>query len=98
MSLLVRVTTVQHLGGRLLRVTFTDGLVRELDFTDALIGVLSSLDAPDRFSAASVDTVAGTVCWPGGIDLDPDVLHGDFEASSRVRPRLVREYRLRRTG
>ena len=45
MASLVRVTAVQYLGGRMLRVTFADGLVRELDFADVLIGLLSSLDA-----------------------------------------------------
>lgn len=98
MEPLVRVTAVHHLGGRLLRVVFSDGLIRELDFTCALIGVLGNLDDDTLFAAATVDATAGTVCWPGGIDLDPDVLHGDFEATSAVRPRLVREYRLQPAG
>ena len=98
MASLVRVTAVQYLGGRVLRVTFADGLVRELDFADVLVGLLGSLDEPDRFGAANLPTLAGPVGWPGGIDLDPDVLHGEVEASSMVRPRLVREYRLRPTG
>jgi hypothetical protein len=50
------------------------------------------------FASARLDAVAGTVCWPGGIDLDPDVLHGDHAAASEVEPRLVREYRLRQAG
>lgn len=98
MAPLVRVTAVQHLGGRLLRVTFSDGLVRELDFGGELIGALSTLDDDHRFASAALDATAGTVCWPGGIDLDPDVLHGNFEAASAVRPRLVREYRLQPAG
>ncbi|MDO8389020.1 MAG: DUF2442 domain-containing protein [Actinomycetota bacterium] len=98
MAPLVRVTAVQHLGERLLRVTFSDGLVRELDFEGALIGVLGTLDDDLLFVAVTVDATAGTVCWPGGIDLDPDVLHGDFEAASAVRPQLVREYRLQPAG
>jgi hypothetical protein len=33
-----------------------------------------------------VDDDLGTVAWPNGADLDPLVLHGDFEpASSPVR-------------
>jgi hypothetical protein len=93
------VAQVQHLGARVLRVTFSDGLVRELDFAEALVGLLSDLDESDeRFSEASVDAIAGTVCWPDGIDLDPDVLHGDHEPASTVRPRLIREYRLQQTG
>ncbi|MFT4866483.1 MAG: hypothetical protein ACI8RE_002681, partial [Ilumatobacter sp.] len=30
--------------------------------------------------------------------LDPDVLHGDHEAPAAMQPRLLREYRLERTG
>jgi hypothetical protein len=94
MSTLARVATVESLGGRVLRVTFTDGLVRELDFAGALPGVLGIVDDDEVFPAAAVDEVAGTVSWPVGIDLDPDVLHGDFEPASGTRPRVVREYRL----
>ena len=42
--------------------------------------------------------LAGTICWPNGVDLDPDVLHGDFEPASSRPPRVLREYRLRPTG
>jgi hypothetical protein len=96
---LPRVTAVEHLGERSLRITFSDGLVRELDFADALPGVLASIDDDDAsFAAVAVDPVAGTLAWPNGVDLDPDVLHGDHEAPAAMQPRLLREYRLERTG
>ena len=98
MSALARVTDVQHLGARVLRVTFSDGLVRELDFADALFGVLATIDDDVTFAEAAVDAVAGTVCWPNGIDLDPDVLHGDQKSASAVQPHVLREYRLQQTG
>ncbi len=93
-----RVTRVEYLGDRLLRLVFTDGLVRELDFQDALPGVLAAIDDDAAFGRASIDPVAGTVCWPGGIDLDPDVLHGDMEPASPHGFRVVREYRLQQTS
>jgi hypothetical protein len=34
------------------------------------------------FGIATVEHVAGTVSWPVGIDLDPDVLHGERESAS----------------
>lgn len=34
------------------------------------------------------------MCRPVGIDLDPDVLHGDREPASIPSPRTLREYRL----
>jgi hypothetical protein len=98
MARLARVTDVEYLGGRLLRLVFSDGLVRELDFQDALPGVLATIDDDAAFGRAGVDPVAGTVCWPGGIDLDPDVLHGDMESVSPNRVRVVKEYRLQQTS
>ncbi len=98
MAALARVTAVEHLGVRALRVTFSDGIVRELDFTDKLPGLLPSIDNDEAFSHAAVDPVAGPVCWPNGIDLDPDVLHGDQAAAPALQPRLVSEYRLQQTG
>ena len=98
MTVLARVTDVQHLGARVLRLTFSDGLVRELDFANALPGVLATIDDDLTFAQVAIDTTAGTVSWPNGIDLDPDVLHGDQAAASAIQPRVVREYRLQETS
>lgn len=98
MNILARVTEVEHLGARVLRVTFSDGLVRELDFAGALPGVLATIDDDATFAGVTVDSVAGTICWPNGIDLDPDVLHGDQESTSDVQPHVGREYRLQQTA
>ena len=97
-AVLARVTEVEPIGARTLRIVFSDGLVRELDFTDALPGVLSTLDDDTTFASATVDRTAGTVCWPNGLDLDPDVLHGDRQSASTPQLRVVREYRLQATG
>ncbi len=98
MTALARVTAVELLGARLLRVTFSDGLVRELDFADALPGVLATIDDDEVFAGVTVDAVAGTISWPNGIDLDPDVLHGDDASASAIQPKVVREYRLQQTS
>ena len=90
---------VEHIGAHRLRLTFSDELVRELDFAESLQGaVFAPLDDEQFFAQVSVDIPAGTICWPNGVDLDPDVLHGDFEPASGPAPRLVQEYRLRPTG
>jgi hypothetical protein len=84
--------SVEHLGGYALRLTFTDGLVRDLDFDPVLHGgVLESLRDPQMFVSVSVDEVAGTIAWPNGVDLDPDVLHGDHEPASGHAPRVLGE-------
>lgn len=94
MTAMARVEEVGHLGDRVLRVVFSDGLVRELDFAGVLPGILASIDDDTVFATVEVDQVAGTICWPNGIDLDPDVLHGDRIPASTQRARVVREYRL----
>jgi hypothetical protein len=98
MDALVRVTDVEHIGGRQLRVVFSDGLVREIDFAGSLPGILSTIDNDEAFRDVSVDGIAGTVCWSNGIDLDPDVLHGDQESASGHAPTVLREYRLQHTA
>jgi hypothetical protein len=87
-----RVTDVEHLGGRVLRVVFADGLVRELDFAGALPGVLSAIDDDDVFPTVLVDPVARTISWPAGVDFDPDVLHGDQRPAPGTGPKVLREY------
>ena len=94
MSRPARVTHVEYLGGRVLRVAFSDGMVRELDFAGSLPGMLAAIDDEITLATAAVDPISGTLSWPIGVDIDPDVLHGDYESASAVRPRLVVEYRL----
>jgi hypothetical protein len=45
-----------------------------------------------------IDPVAGTIRWPNGVDLDPDVLHGDHAPARGPGPQLLRQRRLRPTG
>jgi Protein of unknown function (DUF2442) len=64
-----------------MRLTFDDGLVRELE----ILGgghertVLGPLDDSEFFALVTVDPESRTVVWPNGVDLDPAVLRGDFE-------------------
>jgi hypothetical protein len=86
-----RVVDVVHLGDLRLRVGFSDGLVRDLDFAPALEGFLERLRDQAEFARVSIDQVAGTLCWPGGIDFDPDVLHGEARPASGTGPTLLAE-------
>ena len=79
-----------------LRLTFTDGLVRELDFSEPASdwgGVLAPLCDPAFFGQVAVDPVSGTIAWPHGVDFDPDVLHGDYEPASGRRATVLKQYR-----
>lgn len=91
---MVRVREVDVVGARVLRIVFSDGLVRELDFAGCREGLFVSLQDDDVFRAVIVDPVAGTISFPGGIDFDPVVLHGDAAAASSQHPVVVRQYRL----
>jgi hypothetical protein len=95
---LVRVREAGVVGDRVLRVVFSDGLVRELDFAGCREGLFAAIQDDDVFLAVGVDPVAGTVSFPGGIDFDPDVLHGDATAASPQHPVLVRQYRLQHSA
>jgi hypothetical protein len=81
---LPRIVAIKPLEGWYLRLTFTDDLVREVDLSDDLWGPMAEpLQDPDYFRQVRVDPELGTVVWPNGYDLDPDVLHGDFEPAGR---------------
>jgi hypothetical protein len=76
---LVRVTAVEPLDAHTVRLTFTDGVVKTMDLAPLMRGPVFAplLREPALFSAIRVDPELGTVVWPGGADLDPDVLYGD---------------------
>lgn len=84
---LVQVTTVEVLGHYRLRLGFSDGLVRDVDLTrlGERGGVFVLLQDPEYFAQVRVDPEAGTVVWPNAVDLDPLVLHGDYEPAEPKR-------------
>ena len=89
-----RVVAAEVIGQHRLRLRFSDDLVRELDFEGVLVGgVFEPLEDESFFAQVAVDDVGGTICWPNGVDLDPDVLHGDHAPASGTAPAVLREYR-----
>jgi len=61
--------------------------------------LFASLSDDAVFGAVAIDPISGTISFPGGIDFDPDVLHGDAPAASpEQQPVLVRQYRLQHTA
>jgi uncharacterized protein YegP (UPF0339 family) len=89
---MVAVTHVESLRGHRLRVRFDDGSERIVDLTDALWGEMGEpLRDPKFFRQVRVDPELRTVVWPNGFDLDPDVLHGDYEPVAPLDSRQVNE-------
>ena len=80
-----RIRTVEPLGGFILRLGFDDGAVREIDLEGELWGPVFEplLHNPQLFRQVRVDDQLGTIVWPNGADLDPDVLRGDVPQAPR---------------
>jgi hypothetical protein len=76
-----RIQSVEPLDGFVLRLVFDDGTERSIDLEDELWGPMFEPLRADRelFRQVRVDDELGTIVWPNGADMDPDVLHGDFE-------------------
>lgn len=78
-----RIRSVEPLEGFILRLGFDDGSTREVDLADDLWGQIFEplRKDPHLFRQVHVDHELGTVVWPNGADLDPDVLYGDAPAA-----------------
>jgi len=75
-----RVTDMQLLDDRALKVRFVDGVEGVVRFGPGFFrGVFAHLIEPARFAEASIDM--GVVTWPGELDLAPDRMHRDIVAN-----------------
>jgi Protein of unknown function (DUF2442) len=61
-----------------LKLRFEDGAEGVVDVAKCVSfeGVFAPLRERSQFEAVRVNSELGTVCWPCGADLDPDVLYG----------------------
>lgn len=72
-----RISNVRHVERYRLELEFDDGTRADIDFTDRILGrggVFIPLEDVAFFKQVRVDPEAGTIVWPNGVDLDPDVL------------------------
>jgi hypothetical protein len=71
------VVSVNPLTGYRLHLRFEDGVEGIVDLASALRfqGVFAPLRDPNYFAHVRVDPELGSVTWPNGADLDPDVLY-----------------------
>ena len=82
---LLRILSVTPSADYTVMVTLTDGTTRSIDLESHLVGgVLTPLrESRELFLQVFVDPISGTLAWPGGLDLDPDVLLGTPVALGR---------------
>jgi hypothetical protein len=79
------VTGVAVIGDRVLRLLFSDSTVGDVDLSaEQWTGVLELLIDPAFFTRVTVDAQAGTVTWPGGINLAPEPLYEQAHAHPLV--------------
>jgi Protein of unknown function (DUF2442) len=74
---LIDIAEARTTGDHRLYLRFADGVEGEVDLDEIVRweGVFAPLRDPSRFAQVRVDTELGTVVWPNGADLDPDVLY-----------------------
>ncbi len=84
---MIDITNIEVMRDRVVRLRFSDGSDRVVDLAPLLWGpVFEGIASDDElFAQVEVDPEIGTIVWPSGADLDPDVLHGDHEPANPAR-------------
>ncbi len=77
---LLRIASVRLIGDRRVELTLTDGRKKEVDLEPLLHGpIFDPIRIRDElFAAVRVDPELGTLVWPSGADICPDVLIHDL--------------------
>lgn len=89
----VTITDVVVLDGFRVRLTFDDGVEKDVDLDRYLHGPIFEplREEPALFRTVEVDPEAGTVVWANGADMDPNVLYYDFlEPAWMAEPQVHR--------
>lgn len=69
-----------------LKVSFEDGVSREIDFSPVLAGELyGPLRDEAVFNRVTLDAETHTLVWPNGADFDPATLHDWPEVEGAMR-------------
>lgn len=73
-----RIASVRVVGDYVVELIFKDGSVGQVDLAPSIVGrggVFEALNDPSVFGQVRVDPESGTIVFPNGVDLDPDVLY-----------------------
>jgi len=83
------ITSVRILDGYRIELTFSDGVRGEVDLTNRIVGrggVFGPLENPEFFRQVAVNNELGTIVWPNGADICPDLLHDWITGETVQRP------------
>jgi hypothetical protein len=85
------IVAAKAVGDYRLHLRFEDGVEGVVDLAPHLTfrGVFEPLRDPEYFAQVRVDADLGTVVWPNGVDLDPDVLYGRVTGTPILQERDV---------
>ena len=72
---LVRVRIAEPLDNFTVRITFEDSTTRVIDLEPYLVGPIFAPLRADADLFRQIEVRGGTVAWPNGADIDPDVLY-----------------------
>lgn len=83
------VTAVEVIGEHELRLTFDDGTIGDVSFSDReWTGVFEPLRDPARFARVEIDPLFATIVWPeDGLDMAPEPLYADAKRRPLIRQR-----------
>ena len=78
--MLLEIVEARSTGGHRIYIRFEDGVDGEIDLEKLVEfkGVFEPLKDPEQAARVRVDHELGTICWPNGADLDPDVLYAEL--------------------
>jgi hypothetical protein len=72
----MRIEKFEHLKNYRLRITFSDGSVRDVDLEKELEGeIFEPLKEKSKFDQVFLNTETGTIEWPNGADYAPEFLY-----------------------
>jgi hypothetical protein len=77
------VVEVRPLGGYRIHLRFEDGVEGDLDLEKVIDfqGIFAALRDEREFAKVGLHDELGTIVWPNGADLDPDVLYASVTGS-----------------
>ena len=82
------ITDARILDGYRVELSFSDGVRGIVDLANRIVGrggVFGPLEVPEFFRQLSVDHELGTIVWPNGADICPDLLYA-WAAGEAVSP------------
>jgi hypothetical protein len=83
-----RIAAVEVRRPYVLKLRFKDDSEGEVDLWPVIRGqkgLFIPLQDPEFFGQVRVDPESGTVVWPNGVDLDPDVLYHKAHRNAETR-------------